>query len=88
MVRSPVPFTTHISAVFAQGFETGIFGHTHLQPYVADFGLAKFWNGQHLTVSEAVGTPAYVAPEQAIAGNCGAATTADVYSLGQFSTSY
>lgn len=53
-------------------------------PYVADLGLAKHLErDEHLTQSEAVlGTPAYMAPEQA-SGHSGEATIAsDVYSLG------
>jgi len=54
------------------------------QPHVTDFGLAKRVEADtHLTLSgEIMGTPAYMAPEQA-AGNVRQVTTAaDVFSLG------
>ena len=54
------------------------------EPHVTDFGLAKLVEGDSsLTLSgEVLGTPAYMAPEQA-AGNAKQMTTAaDIYSLG------
>jgi serine/threonine-protein kinase len=52
------------------------------EPHVADFGLARRLDAQaSLASGEVVGTPAYMAPEQA-SGERGLTTAADVYSLG------
>src|SRR5207245_253743 len=54
------------------------------QPHLTDFGLAKLLERDTgLTVSEAVmGSPAYMAPEQAAGQARHLTTAADVYSLG------
>jgi eukaryotic-like serine/threonine-protein kinase len=54
------------------------------QPYVADFGLAKLLEQDSaLTQSVAIlGTPSYMAPEQAAGQTKQLSTAADVYSLG------
>ena len=54
------------------------------EPHVSDFGLAKFVHGDSsLTLSQAaLGTPSYMAPEQAAGGSKTVTTAADVYSLG------
>jgi tetratricopeptide (TPR) repeat protein len=54
------------------------------QPHVTDFGLAKLVeNDSSLTLSAALlGTPAYMAPEQAAGGAKQLTTAADIYSLG------
>jgi len=54
------------------------------EPYVTDFGLAKkIGDGSALTqTGQILGTPAYMAPEQAAGGARTLTTAADVYSLG------
>lgn len=51
---------------------------------IADFGLAKLQSAEsRLTTSESVlGTPCYMAPEQALAGVNSVGPSADIYSLG------
>jgi tetratricopeptide (TPR) repeat protein len=54
------------------------------QPRVADFGVAKRLDGaSDLTLTgQILGTPAYMAPEQARGGGASVGPAADVYSLG------
>src|SRR5204862_5271461 len=54
------------------------------RPHVTDFGLAKLMeHGSNLTPSEDVmGTPSYMAPEQAAGDMKRLTTAADIYSLG------
>jgi serine/threonine protein kinase len=53
-------------------------------PYITDFGLAKdTQNDQNLTaIGEVLGTPSYMAPEQAQRGTKHVTRAADVYALG------
>src|SRR5215467_12750796 len=54
------------------------------EPHITDFGLAKLAEeDSSLTMSAAIlGTPSYMAPEQAIGGAKQLTTAADIYSLG------
>jgi len=54
------------------------------EPIVTDFGLVKMLEADsNLTLSQAfIGSPNYMAPEQASGGASGATTSADVYGLG------
>src|SRR5262249_51568815 len=57
--------------------------HSALQPKVTDFGLAKRGGGYDLTISGVVmGTPAYMAREQAKGEGKFVGPAADVYALG------
>jgi WD40 repeat protein len=63
---------------------TNILLDAEIEPYVTDFGLAKVAEDQgDLTHSRAVlGTPAYMAPEQAVGSGGAWRTAGDIYSLG------
>lgn len=53
------------------------------QPYVTDFGLARAGDNEHLTaVGQVLGTPAYMAPEQAVPEFGSVGPWSDQYSLG------
>ncbi len=54
------------------------------EPYVSDFGLAKFLEGasQRTASGSVLGSPSYMAPEQAASKPQQVSTAADVYSLG------
>ncbi|PTL81082.1 hypothetical protein DAT35_23400 [Vitiosangium sp. GDMCC 1.1324] len=53
-----------------------------LRPYVMDFGLARDWNEQDTASGTVLGTPHYMAPEQARGEVTTLDRRADVYSLG------
>ena len=54
------------------------------EPHVVDFGLAKNTNlpGELSLSGKVIGTPAYMAPEQALGRSKDASTAMDIYSLG------
>ncbi len=53
-----------------------------LKPYVMDFGLARDWHGEHTATGTVLGTPHYMAPEQARGEVARLDRRVDVYSLG------
>ena len=53
-----------------------------LSPYVMDFGLARDWTEAHTATGAVLGTPQYMAPEQARSAGGALDRRADVYSLG------
>jgi tetratricopeptide (TPR) repeat protein len=57
--------------------------HDHTTPKITDFGLALLGDDSTLTQTGAIlGTPSYMAPEQAAGGGKSAGPAADVYALG------
>jgi serine/threonine protein kinase/tetratricopeptide (TPR) repeat protein len=59
-------------------------GETNHQPKITDFGLAKFLDvsAGPTRADGVIGTPSYMAPEQAAGNSKAIGVTADVYSLG------
>ena len=57
---------------------------TNGEPHLTDFGLARLVeHGSTVTGSlEVMGTPSYMAPEQAVGNNAGVSRASDVYGLG------
>ncbi|MBF5045003.1 protein kinase [Aggregicoccus sp. 17bor-14] len=53
-----------------------------LKPYVMDFGIARDWQGEGTATGAVLGTPQYMAPEQARGEVKELDRRADVYSLG------
>lgn len=66
-------------------FPLGSNGTGHVEPKISDFGLAKRvveGNDQHTRSGAVVGTPSYMAPEQARGRSAEIGPAADIYSLG------
>ncbi|HYI00181.1 protein kinase domain-containing protein, partial [Hyalangium sp.] len=65
------------SNVLVERTEDGV-----LKPYVMDFGLARDWQGENTATGAVLGTPHYMAPEQARGEVARLDRRVDVYSLG------
>ena len=92
--RDAARLIAHVARAIHHAHERGIL-HRDLKPgnillgregeaYVTDFGIAKWVaRASHLTLdASTLGTPHYIAPEQASGGSTKLTASADVYSLG------
>ena len=74
--------SSHGSGWFSSGSESTGFGD--LEPKVTDFGLAKHLeaDSSFTRTGQVIGTPSYMAPEQAIGDHSSVNSSVDVYALG------
>ncbi|MFO0811412.1 MAG: protein kinase [Gemmataceae bacterium] len=78
--RDLKPANVLLEAPDVEPLDTGI--ASDLRPKIADFGLAKYDRSELTATGTVLGTPSYMAPEQAAGANPAVGPAADVYALG------
>src|SRR5213592_659550 len=93
-IRRAVEFIAKVARIVHYAHEHGILhrdikpGNILLdakgEPHLTDFGLARLVESESTVTHtlEVLGTPSYMAPEQAVGNNAGVSSVTDVYGLG------
>src|SRR5216117_3746992 len=93
-IRRAVEFITKVARIVHYAHEHGILhrdikpGNILLdakgEPHLTDFGLARLVETESTVTRtmEVLGTPSYMAPEQAVGNNAGVTSATDIYGLG------
>jgi eukaryotic-like serine/threonine-protein kinase len=80
-IRQAVELIAKVARTVHYAHEHGIL---HREPHLTDFGLARLVESESTVTRtlEVLGTPSYMAPEQAVGNNAGPTSATDVYGLG------